>query len=120
MEQAVSRRGHYLGAHTFISRRDTSWFGFKVPKWAKKPNRKQKPIKQYKPKKQRGVPSVPARRSRPLPGIKPEPSRPNPQTTEVRQATRKGRKRQIVVEFAGPRRRRRTRPAPKAPTDELK
>ncbi|MGY3582222.1 hypothetical protein ACVIGB_000853 [Bradyrhizobium sp. USDA 4341] len=115
----MSRRGHYQGGHTVISRRDTSWFGFKEPKWAKKPNgKKKKPGKQFK-KKRRGPPTKPARRTRPLPGIKPEPSRPNPQTTEVRQSVRKGRKRQIVVEFAAARRRRNSTTV-KAPAGEPK
>jgi hypothetical protein len=102
----VSRRGHYQGGHTVFSGRDTSWFGFSVPKWAKKPTGKKKPGKQFKPKKKRGLPIKPARRARPLPGIKPEPSRPNPQATAIHLAKREGRRSLVIVEFAAARRRR--------------
>lgn len=106
----MSRKGHYLGGHTVFSSRNSSWFGFKLPKWAKKKatttakltEAKKTGAKKARPKKKPVVPQPP----RNLPSIKPEPSVLNREVTVVHQAGRKGKAgKPITVEYSSDRKR---------------
>jgi hypothetical protein len=120
----MSRKGHYLGGSTIIRPWDSSWFGKKVPKWAKRKNRKGSAPKRplslaekaefdalkksqetgtrliVKAKKQPKKKSWRSSGKKQLPAIKPEPSVVNRSVTVVRQAGSRGRSRPVIVEFA--------------------
>ncbi|WP_143198024.1 hypothetical protein [Bradyrhizobium sp. AS23.2] len=126
----MSRKGHYNGGGTIIRSWDSSWFGKKVPKWAKRKQTDSAPklplslaekaaleaFKQEREsgsklirkgenrpnKKRSGKPnSAKLKSAKPSPSvIKPSQSRPTPGLTEIHQSQRFGRSRKVTVEFA--------------------
>jgi hypothetical protein len=87
----MSKTGHYHGGSTLVGPRNTSWFGHKVPKWAKKNANDLRTEEKLRKRKQAAAKkkAPPAKPVRKLPGMKPEPSVVDRTVTEIRQAVRK-------------------------------
>lgn len=131
----MSRKGHYNGGSTIIRPGNSSWFGKKVPKWAKRkptdaaPKRplslaEQAAFKVLKESRETGTRLIPKGQAdkqkrrygktkvgvkKPL-GIKPEPSRPQKDVAVITQALRHGKSRTIAVEFVSERKPQRRNP----------
>ncbi|MBN8979583.1 MAG: hypothetical protein J0I08_24255 [Rhizobiales bacterium] len=125
----MSRKGHYNGGSTIIRPWNSSWFGKKSPKWAKRKKSDSAPKRPLSPVEQaslaaftesrgtgtRLIPKGQEKKKRSLrqkfkgsakkpPGIKPEPSRPQKNVTVVHQTVRRGKSRMVSVEFSSDKR----------------
>jgi hypothetical protein len=99
----MSKSGHYHGGSTLIGSRNSSWFGRKVPKWAKKTANDLRTEEKLRKRKQAAAnkKAAPPKSVRKFPGMKPEPSVVDRNVTEVRQAAvrKKGGRTAISVEY---------------------
>jgi hypothetical protein len=99
----MSKSGHYHGGSTLIGARNSSWFGKKVPKWAKKNSNDLRTEEKLRKRKEAAAKrkAAPAKPVRKFPGMKPEASVVDRKVTEVRQATvrKKGGRTAITVEY---------------------